>query len=112
MSEIVRLPSKGICRYSLSNVIGSIAGPRLSDNLYGRGFQYSVHSGRYVVGECVYVHGVGVTEDYGRDGFGEQGHVTLPQGFGVEFGTEQSEDMRRGAFYNGYKDVVVVLKGV
>ena len=26
MSEIVRHPSKGVCRYSFANVIGSIAG--------------------------------------------------------------------------------------
>ena len=44
----------------------------------------------------------------GRGGFGEQGYITFPQGFVIEFVAEEAEDILRGPF-DDWDEVVKVV---
>ena len=65
-----------------------------------------------ITGDFLWCSGVRIGYYEGRGGFGEQGCITFPEGFIVEFVTEETEDILRGPFDDWDKVIEVIFVGV
>ena len=81
----------------------------LLDAVYGINLLDAVYCIFDISGDFLWCSRVGIGYYEGRGCFGEQGCITFPEGFVVEFVTEEAEDILRGPFDDWDKVIKVIF---